>query len=94
MKFIELLEQVKRLEENKRKIILAKCGAFFVAIGRDALILEQNVGLKLTCVRPKVCKIGIPANSIMLEENKKQVGINCIMHAVNLQQVILHTTKR
>ena len=65
MKFIDLLEQTKNLEENKRKIVLAKCGTFFVAIGRDALILEQNVGLKLTCVRPKVCKIGIPANSIM-----------------------------
>lgn len=65
MKFIELLEELKELEENKKRIVLAKCGAFFVAIGRDALIIEQYIGLKLTCAKPKVCKIGIPVNSIM-----------------------------
>lgn len=65
MKFIGLLEEIKKQEENKKKIILAKCGAFFIAIGNDALILQQNIGLKITCAKPNVCKVGIPVTSIM-----------------------------
>ena len=65
MKFINILEEIKRKEENKNKIILAKCGAFFVAIGKDAVILQQNYGLKLTCAKTRLCKIGIPISSIM-----------------------------
>lgn len=65
MKFINLLEELQSQEENKDKIILAKCGAFFVAIGKNAVFLNQYIGLKLTCAKPNLCKVGIPVNSIM-----------------------------
>ncbi len=32
MKFVDIIENLKRKEENKEKIILAKCGAFFVSV--------------------------------------------------------------
>jgi len=41
MKFISLLEELQSQEENNGKIILAKCGAFFIAIGKNAIFLNQ-----------------------------------------------------
>ena len=32
MKFTDILEELEAKEENKRKILLTKCGAFLVAI--------------------------------------------------------------
>ena len=29
------------------------------------MFLHQEIGLKITCAKPRLCKIGIPVNSIM-----------------------------
>ena len=65
MKFLKVVEQLQQNEENKGKIVIVKCGAFFVAIGKDALILNKIFGFKVTCMRKKLCKVGIPINSIL-----------------------------
>lgn len=58
-KMLELLQQ-----KNKGYIILANAGAFYLARGKDAVKLNEILGLKLLCIEPEVCKIGIPVNSI------------------------------
>ena len=47
MKFVQEIEILQK--ENEGTIILAKNGIFFVAIGKDAIILNEELGLKLTC---------------------------------------------
>lgn len=58
MKFVKRIEKIKL--ENKDKIVLARCGAFVVAIGNDVRILSKIFGLKETCLRRGLCKVGIP----------------------------------
>ena len=41
MKFIDIVEELKRKEENKGKIIIVKCGAFFVAIRKRCYVFEK-----------------------------------------------------
>ena len=45
MKFYEFIESLQSLNPNK--IIMIKTGAFFNSIGRDAIILEKILGLKI-----------------------------------------------
>ena len=35
MKFFKEVEKLQNSEEGKSKIIIVKCGAFFVSIGKD-----------------------------------------------------------
>ena len=73
MKFASRIEELKNI--NKDRIMLARCGAFIIAIGEDAVFLSQIFGFKLTCFKSGVCKIGIPITYILkyltlLEEKK------------------------
>ena len=61
MGFSKMLELLQ--EKNKGYIILANAGAFYLARGKDAVKLNEILGLKLLCMEPEVCKIGIPVNS-------------------------------
>lgn len=74
MKYIDLLEKLQ--QENPGHIILMKNGIFFVAIGKDALELNKQIGLQLTCMRPELCKVGFQIKSfekyiLKLKETKK-----------------------
>ena len=69
MKFTESLEEFQKLEENKGKVILAKCGIFMVAIGKDAVLLHKILGLNVTCLKSGVCKVGIPLTHMVLYIN-------------------------
>ena len=60
MKFLKRIEKIK--SENEDKIVLARCGLFVVAVGNDARILSKEFGLKKTCMKRGVCKVGIPAS--------------------------------
>lgn len=51
-------------EMNKERIVLVKCGAFYIAKGRDAVFLSDTLNLKVICMESGVCKIGIPINSL------------------------------
>lgn len=72
MKFLNRIEKIK--SENKDKIVLARCGAFVVAVGSDAILLSKLLGLKKTCIRKRICKVGIPVTYtlkyLQLIENK------------------------
>lgn len=63
MKFASRIEELKNI--NKDRIMLARCGAFIIAIGDDAVLLSQIFGFKLTCFKSQICKIGIPITYIL-----------------------------
>ena len=62
MDFFEMLIRLKIVYE--KRIVIISCGAFYIAIGEDAIILNKEIGLKLTCMRKNICKIGIPKNAM------------------------------
>ena len=56
---IELLQN-----KNKGKIVLCNAGTFYIAIGKDAILLNKILDLKLNCFKPEVCKVGFPIISL------------------------------
>ena len=65
MKFSKKFEEIKNREENKGKIVLIRCGIFFIAIGNDAVLLNRLYGLKVTCFKENTCKVGIPVSFVL-----------------------------
>lgn len=51
-------------KREKGYIILANAGEFYLARGRDALLLHELLGLKLNCLETEICKVGFPINSL------------------------------
>lgn len=43
---------------------MVKLGAFYIATGRDAILLHSKLNLKCTCFKNNICKVGIPVTSI------------------------------
>ena len=69
-KMMELLQQ-----KNKGKIIFCNAGNFYIAIGKDAVLLNNLLGLKLSCLKEEICKVGFPLTALekytnLLEEKK------------------------
>ena len=62
--FLNMVKDLEKFEENKGYLILVRCGAFFVSIGANAVILSNEVGLNTICMVKGICKVGIPLNSI------------------------------
>lgn len=50
--------------KNKGKIVLCNAGNFYIAIGKDAILLNELLELKLTCLKPEICKVGFPIVSL------------------------------
>lgn len=48
---------IEELQEKTAGIILMKNGMFYIAVGADAIILSNEMGLKRTCFGKK-CKVG------------------------------------
>ncbi len=68
MSFSDMMEVLK--EENKGRIVLCNNGSFYIAVGNDAITLNKELGLKLTCMRYGMCKVGFP-----IEALEKYVGL-------------------
>ena len=62
MSFSKMVEGLK--ERDKEKLLIIGLGAFYIAIGEDAVLLHEKLGLKCTCFKNNICKVGIPRNSI------------------------------
>ena len=58
-KMIELLQN-----KEKGKIILVNSGNFYIARGKDAVLLHNVLNLKVNCLDTEVCKVGFPLNSL------------------------------
>lgn len=50
--------------KDKGYIILANAGNFYIARGKDAVCLNEILGLKLSCLETEICKVGFPINSL------------------------------
>ncbi len=50
--------------KNKGKIVFCNAGNFYLAVGKDAILLNEILGLKLTCLKPEICKVGFPINAL------------------------------
>ena len=84
MKFLEMVEDLQKEEKNQNKIILVKCGVFFVAIGKDALLLHEILGLNVTCIKPGICKVGIPiSNCIKYTDKLEKLGYGYTLYDYN-----------
>ena len=62
MEFLNMIERLQLICEPK--ILLISCGSFYIAVARDAIALNKELGLKVSCARRGLCKVGIPKNSI------------------------------
>ena len=62
MSFSKMLEILQ--ERNEKKIVLIRLGMFYIATGRDAVLLHDKLNLKCTCFTDNVCKVGIPVIAI------------------------------
>lgn len=62
MKFTEIVYKLQN--ENPESIILVKNGIFFVGMGKDAIVLNNELGLKLTCMKENLCKVGFLVKSV------------------------------
>ena len=50
--------------KNKGKIIFVNAGKFYIAVGKDAVLVHKILDLKTTCMKPEICKAGFPINSL------------------------------
>ena len=51
-KMMELLQQ-----KNKGKIVFCNTGNFYIAIGKDAVLLNNLIDLKLSCLKQEIYRI-------------------------------------
>ena len=82
MKFVQEVEKLQN--ENEGSIILAKNGIFFVAIGKGAINLHEELGLKLTCMRKELCKVGFLVKNVEKYIAKlEKLGYSFILYVKN-----------
>ena len=62
MSFGKMVELLQRKDNGK--IILGNSGSFYIARGRDAVLLHNILNLKVNCMEAEICKIGFPLNSL------------------------------
>ena len=81
MKFVEIVEEFQKLEENKGKVLLARCGVFMVAIGKDAIFLNKVLKLNVTCIKQGICKAGIPvSHTLKYTELMEKMGYSYVIY--------------
>ncbi len=82
MKFVQEIEKLQK--ENEESIIIAKNGIFFVAIGKDAITLHEQLNLKLTCMKKELCKVGFLVKNVEKYIQKlEEIGYSFILYVKN-----------
>lgn len=77
MKFYEKLKIIQ--QQNKGKIILIRNGVFFIAVGKDAVLMHQILKLKPICFKENICKCAIPVKNTtkqIVVEKIQKININ------------------
>ena len=62
MSFSVMFDILKKKE--KEKIVFVQCGHFYLSVGEDAVLLHEILGLKCTCFKKNMCKVGVPRDSL------------------------------
>lgn len=79
MKFNEKVRLLKKKVGDK--ILFIKNGNFYIAIGKDAVLLNKILNLKCTCFIKYLCKVGVPVKSLdkyLKKIRKKRFCLYCI----------------
>lgn len=88
MSFSNMLEILQ--EKNKDRIVLIRLGTFYIATGRDALLLHTKLDLKCTCFKNNVCKVGIPEMSLpKYLERLDRLNVSYIVYHFNNEKEML-----
>lgn len=77
MGFSKMIELLQAKEQGN--IILVNAGNFYIARGKDAVLLHNLLDLKVSCVESEICKVGFPLNSLekytkLIEKKKFSIG--------------------
>lgn len=62
MSFGKMVELLQRKDNGK--IILVNSGSFYIARGKDAVLLHNILNIKVNCMEAEIWKIGFPLNSL------------------------------
>ena len=62
MKFYEMIKILQN--KNNGRIVICNSGGFYIALGKDAIKMNEILDLKLTCHKNEVCKVGFPKTSL------------------------------
>ncbi|MBO5005681.1 MAG: hypothetical protein J6D03_10800 [Clostridia bacterium] len=84
MKYLDLVKKIQNDKVNDGHIVLIKNGIFFIGIGKDAIILNRLLKLKLICMKENMCKVGFQTRSIekYIRELKK-INKNFVIYNYN-----------
>ena len=55
MEYLEMLERIQQMYPHR--IVIISCGAFYISIGEDAVILSKEINLKVTCAKNTYVKL-------------------------------------
>ena len=58
MGFSLMMELLQK--KNKNKIVICNLGNFYISVGKDAVLLNKLLNLKVSCFKPEICKVGFP----------------------------------
>lgn len=64
MKYLDLVKKLQTDKVNEGTIVIIKNGIFFIAVGKDAIILSKMLKLKLICMKENLCKVGFQTRSL------------------------------
>ena len=62
MSFTKMVKVLQ--EKNQDKIIICNLGNFYIAVGKDAIILNKIAKLRIGCTQVGTCKVGFPKTSL------------------------------
>ena len=98
MSFSQMLEMLQ--EENKGKIVLCNAGNFYIAVGRDAVFLNKELGLKVSCFKEELCKVGFPLQAlekytnILKEKDYSFIVYNFNREKIELKKILINEGKK
>ena len=91
MTFSRMMESMQYSLDGK--ILFVNAGAFYIARGKDAILVNKLIGLKLNCLGKEVCKVGFPINAVekyskLLEEKQYSFIIYKFNEKTELLEVV------
>jgi len=85
MSFSNMLEILQK--KNKDKIVLIKAGIFYIAVGKDAVFLNEQLKLKCVCFKEGICKVGIPESRLEYYLKKlEKLNLSYIVYQFNSEK--------
>lgn len=62
MSFSKMIEILQKIDNGK--IVICNLGNFYISVGKDAVLLNNLLGLKVSCFKEEICKVGFPIDSL------------------------------